>query len=415
MRFAVRYFGCRSNQAEVQEWAHLLEERGYQLSEDAGQADFVLLNTCSVTETAEREVVRLIAHTRPDNKPVWLVAGCTVNSARERLICRFPHCHFFDNEEKEGLIDWVLERFPVRSNVLYPTVFKSRLFLKIQDGCSFRCAYCIVPGLRGKSRSLPVEEVVRKARHFVGLGYREVVLTGINLSSFGYDRFPRQNLLELVQELSAIRSLAMIRLSSLDPRFLRYHLVRELAALPKVADSFHFSLQTGSDSVLKAMNRGGRVADFRRMLGYFARFFPGANLGADLIVGFPGEGDREFAETIAFLRESPLTYFHVFPFSPRPKTRAADWPTLPADVVKRRVRELRELSVERRMSYRERFRGQVLEGIVIEEEADHAMVLTRNYLSVRVPPIRGSRKKKVSVRLTAIPNDHVCEGRIVRR
>ncbi|HNX96114.1 MAG TPA: MiaB/RimO family radical SAM methylthiotransferase [Candidatus Aminicenantes bacterium] len=415
MRFAVRYFGCRSNQAEVQEWAQQLEEAGYQRTEDPDQADFVLLNTCSVTETAEREVLRTIGKAEKAGRPVWLVAGCTVTSARERLVQRFPHLTFFDNEEKEEIVPWVREHFPVRSNLIFPTVFKSRLFLKIQDGCNFRCAYCIVPRLRGRSRSLPIEEVVRKARYYASLGYREVVLTGINLSSFGYDRFPRQNLLELVQELCAIRALAVVRLSSLDPRFLRYHLVRELAALPKVADSFHFSLQTGSDAVLKAMNRGGRVADFRRMLGYFARFFPAANLGADLIVGFPGEGDREHAETVAFVRDSPLTYLHVFPFSPRPGTRAAGLAPLPAEVVKPRLLELREIASERRLSYRERFRGQVLEGIVIEEGEDQATVLTRNYLSVRIPPVHGSRKKRVAVRLTAILNDHECEGQIVRR
>jgi threonylcarbamoyladenosine tRNA methylthiotransferase MtaB len=412
MKFVVECFGCRCNQAEVQEWLVELEKRGYERTTQAGEAAFGIVNTCSVTERAERDVLRFIARAYRHTGIKWLVAGCTVHRDRAELERRYRGYFFLNNLEKRRLLETVGELFPLDSHLVYHSSFRSRVFLKVQDGCNFRCSYCIVPSLRGKACSLPRAEIMAKVRHYASLGYREVVLTGINLSSYGYDLFPRQTLLDLAADIQHARGVEIVRLSSLDPRFIRYHFVKELAALPKVADSFHFSLQSGSDAVIRRMNRGSKAADYLTILSWFREYFPGANLGADLIVGFPGESEREFRETLAFLRAAPLNYLHVFPFSPRPGTKAATLAPVPPAIVRARAAELQALGHELKLAYRDGCRGKTFSGILIEENPNYAMVVTRNFLSVRVPPVRGYKKKKLLVRIERVVNENLCEGKI---
>jgi threonylcarbamoyladenosine tRNA methylthiotransferase MtaB len=412
MKFVVECFGCRSNQAEVQEWIIGLEKRGYERTTAAAEAAFGILNTCSVTEKAEKDVLRFIARAYRHTGVKWLVAGCTVSRDRAALDAKYRDYFFFDNRQKERLVETACELFPLDSRLVYHSAFRSRVFLKVQDGCNFRCSYCIVPSLRGKARSLEAKEVLTKVRHYASLGYREVVLAGINLSSYGYDLFPRRALLDLVGEIQHVRGVEIIRLSSLDPRFLRYHFVKELAAVPKLADSFHFSLQSGSDAVIRRMNRGSRGAEYLKILSQFRECFPEANLGADFIAGFPGESEREFRETVEFIQASPLNYLHVFPFSPRPGTRAAALEPLPPPVVRARAAELKEMGQQMKLAYRERCRGKTFSGILIEENPHYALVVTRNFLSVRVPPVRGFKKRKLIVRVERVVNENLCEGKI---
>jgi threonylcarbamoyladenosine tRNA methylthiotransferase MtaB len=414
MRFYVGYFGCRANQAEIQDWIIDLEDSGYQLTKDVSDADFGILNTCSVTERAEKEIHRFIKRVYKNTNIRWIITGCTVSKEKELLQSRYKNYWFFDNREKQNLADRVRELFPVDSNIIYHSAYRSRIFLKIHDGCNFRCSFCIVPFLRGKAASIPTANIVAKARYFVSLGFREIVLTGINLSSYGYDLFPRENLLDLVRELDKIKRLAFIRLSSLDPRYIRYNFIKELGYVKHLADSFHFSFQSASNSVLKAMKRGSKGFEYRKILEEFRGFFPEANFGADILVGFPGETDRDFRETLDFVRESPLTYAHIFPFSPREGTKAALMEQIPRNIVQKRIKELRETNKLMRLNYRERFKDKVLEGILTEEDPNYAMVITRNYLSVRVPPVKGLKKRKVKVKILRIVNENLCEGTLVK-
>ncbi len=412
MKFVVECFGCRSNQAEIQEWITELESLGYELTTAAGEATFGILNTCSVTEKAEKDVLRFIGRTYRHTAVKWLIAGCTVSRERTVLGQKYKNYFFFDNQEKKQLVQSVSELFPIDSRMIYHSAFRSRVFLKVQDGCNFRCSYCIVPALRGKAQSLEKEEIMAKVRRYAGLGYREVVLTGINLSAYGYDLFPRQTLLGLVEEIQRVRGVEIIRLSSLDPRFIKYSFVKELSGFAKVADSFHFSLQSGSDAVIRRMNRGSRGSEYLKILAHFRKFFPEANLGADFIAGFPGESEKEFQETLAFIHAAPLNYLHVFPFSPRPGTKAAALDALPPQVVHARAAEMQELGVQMKLAYRDRCRGKTFSGILIEENPNYALVVTRNFLSVRVPPVRGFKKKKLSVRIEGIVNENLCAGKI---
>ncbi|NIM12431.1 MAG: MiaB/RimO family radical SAM methylthiotransferase [Candidatus Aminicenantes bacterium] len=415
MKFYVDYFGCRSNQAEIQEWIIDLEDAGYQLTSDLSAADFGILNTCSVTERAEKDIFKFINRVYKKSNIKWIITGCTVSKEKKHLQDKYRNYYFYDNREKESLVERVKALFPVQDNIIYHSAYRSRIFLKIHDGCNFRCSYCIVPFLRGKSVSLPAAEVIKKARYYASLGYREIVLTGINLSSYGYDLFPGENLLNLVQEIAKIRGIHFIRLSSLDPRYIKYDFIKELSYIKKMADSFHFSFQSGSDSVLRRMKRGSKTIEFYKILEHFQHFFPDANFGADILVGFPGETDKEFRQTLNFVTESHLTYTHIFPFSPREGTKAALMEQLPPHIIHKRVNELREVNKIKRMNYRERFIGNTLEGILIEEDPNYSMIVTKNYLFVRVPPVKGYKKKKVKVKLSHILNDNLCEGTIVRR
>lgn len=306
MKFCVEYFGCRANQAEIQDWILELENAGYALTRSWTEADFGILNTCSVTEKAERDVVRMIQKAfRKTNIP-WVVAGCSVNRNGDEMARRFPGYLFLDNAAKVNLTEEVKQQFPIDSNIIHHSAFRSRIFLKIHDGCNFRCSYCIVPSLRGKSRSMPQDQAVARARYYASLGYRELILTGINLSSYGFDLFPRRNLLGLIQAIAEIPGIEFIRLSSLDPRYLKYDFIKSLKETGKVCPSFHLSFQSGSNTVLQRMKRGSRAGDYLRLMEMFHRFFPDANMGTDFIVGFPGETEKEHRETVDFIRESRL-------------------------------------------------------------------------------------------------------------
>ena len=399
----------------MQEWIIDLEDAGYQLTSNAEEADFGIINTCSVTERAEKDIYKFINRVYQHTTIPWVITGCTVSKEKEKLQERYKNYFFFNNKEKVNLVDHIKTLFPSDENIIYHSAFRSRIFLKIHDGCNFRCSYCIVPLLRGKSVSIPTKEVIKRARYYASLGYREIVLTGINLSSYGYDLFPRENLLDLVKEISKIKRVDFIRLSSLDPRYIKYSFVKELSYIEKVADSFHFSFQNGSNTILKLMKRGSRVEEYMKILEQFHFFFPEANMGADILLGFPGETDKEFRETLNFVSESRLTYTHIFPFSPREGTKAALLEQIPQNIVQKRVSELREVNKIKRLNYKERFKDRMLPGILTEEDPAYSLVVTRNYLSVRVPPVKGYKKKRVNVRVDRILNENMCEGTIIKK
>lgn len=415
MKFYVDYFGCRSNQAEIQECIIELENSGYRLTQHVNDADFGILNTCCVTAKAERDVHKFLKKVYNRTNIKWFITGCMVSKEEKDLKTRYKNYLFLDNLEKKNLLHLAKENFPIHQNIIFHSAFRSRIFLKIQDGCNFRCSFCIVPYLRGKSVSVPLDQVVERARYLSSLGYREIILTGINLSSYGYDLFPRENLLNVVKRIAAIDGIDFIRLSSLDPRFIKYHFIRELSNIDKVADSFHFSFQSGSTPMLRKMKRGNKTLEYKKILDDFVKYFPAANYGADIIVGFPGEEVKEFNETLEFVKETPLNYLHIFPFSPREGTKAALMDPLPALVVKKRVRELQELNRSMKLEYRDRFLNRELEGILIEEKENQALVITKNFLSVRVPPVRGFRKRRVKVKIKRILNETICEGILIEK
>ncbi|MCK4836887.1 MAG: MiaB/RimO family radical SAM methylthiotransferase [Candidatus Aminicenantes bacterium] len=414
MKFYVNYFGCRTNQAEIQEWIIELENSGYKLVSSVNDADFGIINTCSVTEKAERDVLKFINKVYKNTYKKWIITGCTVSKESPKLNNRYKNYIFINNKQKKDLTQTVKELFPAKSkNLIFHSAFRSRIFLKVQDGCNHRCSFCIVPYLRGKSTSIPLTNILKKVEYFTSLGYREIVLTGINLSAYGYDLFPRDNLLNLIQKVSQVKDIDFLRLSSLDPRYIKYSFIKELSYIENLAQSFHLSLQSGSNTILRKMNRGLKTIEFKNILGQFHKFFPDANFGTDIIVGFPGESEKHFQESVELISQTPLNYLHIFPFSPREGTRAYSLDSIPMNVLKKRMQILKEINIDLRIRYREKFLDRILDGILIQENKNHSLVITGNFLAVRIPPLKGYKKRKVKIRINKMINENLSEGEVI--
>ena len=400
-RFAIQSFGCRVNQAEAFDWVSELQSRGLTFSEDVSGSDLVLINTCTLTNRADRDVRAFIRKVLRDNPEIQLIiTGCYAERTWDKLFDNPRIRHVFPNARKNELAAVVADQFggPPKDP---GGDYRSRALVKIQDGCDLNCSFCVIPSVRGESRSLPVTSITEHVREVVGKGYFEVVLTGIHIGLYGRDLGLRFGLLDLIRALEKIEGLWKIRLSSLDPRFLSDALLDHITASPLVCPHFHLSLQSGSDEVLKRMGRGNSTALYRRIMHRFRAAAPDAALGADLIVGFPGETKDRFRETETFIKESPLTYFHVFSYSPRSGTPAAGWEPVDEKEKKRRSAVLRALSARRNLEFREKYIGQVLEGVVIKLEGEGSRILTTNYIDVRASTHPFPPKIPVRIKITA--------------
>ncbi len=383
--FSIQNFGCRVNQAESFAWAEALERRGLVREPDASRADFVVINSCTLTSRADRDVrkfIRRVARLNPAAKLV--IAGCSVERDREALAAMPLAWMVLSNEEKIDLPERVAANMPA-GPAAAANPLRSRALLKVQDGCDHRCSFCVIPGVRGRSRSVDLGEVLDRARELTVRGFREIVLCGIHLSSYGRDLDPRGSLGGLLRELAGVPGIGGIRLSSLDPRCLDEAVIQFVTGEPRICPHFHISLQHASASVLRRMGRNSSAAEYARVLGKLRAGRPEAALGADIIVGFPGETETEFLELRDFLEASPLTYFHVFSYSPRPGTPAAAWPQVQEADKRRRSTVLRQLSARKRLAFERSFIGAELDGVMVKTGGDTDVVLTGNYINVRVP------------------------------
>ncbi len=415
--FSVRNFGCRVNQAEAFAWADAFRERGLSLDEDWEQSDVVVVNSCTLTGRAERDVRKFIRAVHRENPETRIVVtGCYAERAPAEIADLPGVAAVLPQSAKDGLAERLLAigaangpfhdlargslaschptatepgiTAPLAGKALGEDVepsFRARGWLKIQDGCDNRCAYCIIPSVRGRSRSLPASDIVRAAGDLAGRGFREIVLAGIHLSSYGEDLEPRSSLLALLQALEVAGGPVRYRLSSLDPRRAEAGLLAHIATDARICPHFHFSLQHASSHVLGLMGRPVEPGCYDMILEEMRRLCPDAALGADLMVGFPGETEADFDELRTFVERSPLTYVHVFSYSPRPGTPAAKLRQVPSGVITERAKALRRLAALRDFSFRRRFIGRELEAVVIARTGKHAEVLTGNFIRVLVP------------------------------
>lgn len=400
--FSIQSFGCRINQAEAFTWTDSLQENGLVFLDDTLSSDIVLVNTCTLTGRADRDVrafIRKVGRENPDAK--IFLTGCGVDRLGEGLQLNEQVVNLFPNAKKKDLVEAVLAvtgTDPVRSRVPY----KSRMLVKIQDGCDFRCRFCVIPSVRGPSVSIGGDRIFARIEEAIERGFYEIVLTGVNVGLYGRDLSPPESFLALLRDIAALPGLGRIRLSSLDPRFLEEDLLRFILSEKKICPHFHLSLQSGSNLVLRAMGRNIEVARYREILNTMRDLSPGAALGADILVGFPGETDELFEETRAFLESSPLTSLHVFSYSPRPGTPAAALPNVTERIVKERMQSLRRLSVARHLSFRRDQIGRVLEAVVIKKGPRTSLCLTGNYVEVDVERVDADKGAMVPVRITDV-------------
>jgi threonylcarbamoyladenosine tRNA methylthiotransferase MtaB len=400
--FSIQNFGCRVNQAEAFSWAEEFELDGMRLEEDPTRADLVVVNTCTLTAGADRDVRKFIRRiSRLNSGAKLIIAGCSVDGGTLRSEDLTPEMLLLPNAAKTQLPDRVLSPLKTRAAPVAKPL-RSRALLKVQDGCDLRCTSCIVPSVRGPSRSFGREEILARARRLIAQGFREIVLCGIHLSSYGLDRDPKDSLAGLLGDLAEVEGLGRLRLSSLDPRYLDDGLSGLITGSPRVCPHFHLSLQHASDRILKRMGRRSNAAGYSRILERLRERSPEAALGADIIVGFPGEEEKDFERLRGFVAQSPLDYLHVFTYSSRPGTRAASWPQVEDTEKRRRSALLRMVAEDKRRAFRERFMGRELMGIIIRKGAQGVEVLTINYIDVLVPSCSGRPGDEVKVRITRV-------------
>ncbi len=402
--FSIRNFGCRVNQAESFDWTAELQRSGLTCELNPRRSDVVIVNSCTLTSRADRDVrklIRSVARGNPEARIV--VTGCLAERLPAETAALPGVWKVVPNAEKEILPGIILSEFPegqwAFSEELPERPFRRRAFLKIQDGCSMTCSYCVIPSVRGKGRSAPPEEVLRRLAGFEAAGFREAVLSGIHLASYGRDLEPETSLLELLRKIEALPGGLRIRLSSLDPRLIDFELIDFVAASKMIRPHFHLSLQHASARILRAMGRAGSAENYLRVLDRFRGRSPRAALGADIIVGFPGEAEEDFGETLAFLEASPLTSIHIFSYSARPGTPAAGLPAVGDRVRKNRADRLRSFARARDAAFRLEQAGEILDAVVIARRGPGASVLTANAVDVSVPLCVAAEGEAVRVRI----------------
>jgi threonylcarbamoyladenosine tRNA methylthiotransferase MtaB len=422
--------GCRLNQADTHQLQALLEARGFRTVPVDARPDVVVVNTCTVTagaELSDRQAIRRAARTSPDARIV--VTGCWAQTSPEAVAGLDGVDLVVGNADKARLPELLASldgpRRPARVEVSALTSAgllrvappahvdgRARAFVKVQDGCQHRCAFCIVPMARGATRSLPPAVVEDHVRRLVEAGHPEVVLTGVDLGHYGADLQPRTSLAALLARLTGVPGLRWLRLSSLLPAYFTEELLEVVTSAPTIAPHVHLPLQSGSDRVLRLMRRPYTTAMYRRVVERLAAAIPRLGLGADVIVGFPGETAADFAATRALVEALPFSYLHVFPYSPRAGTEAAGRPgRLDSRTVAERARAVREAGAARARRFRASLVGRVEDALVLERRpADGALLgLTGNFVEVRFAGPDRLRRRLARVRLTAA-GEQAAEG-----
>ena len=393
--------GCKLNQFDSAAIEGELAHRGFDPVDDAAGAEIVVVNTCTVTGKADaeaRKLIRGVRRTNPDCR--LLVTGCYAQLDAAAIEALDGVDRVFGNEDKSrfgeildelGIATGRAPRYPDRgcdATLDLPRALhfgdRSRAFLKVQEGCRLACSYCIIPTVRGPSRSVPPEQVERAALALFERGYREVVLTGVNVGDYGRDLEPRTDLAELLERLLGSCGPNRIRLNSLEPLTVTDRIVELMAMEPRLAPHLQIPLQSGSPALLRAMRRNYRQEQYLERLRALRAAVPHVGLGADVIVGFPGETEELFRETCELIAGSPLSYLHVFAWSARPGTVASELPgRVHGAEVRRRSAELRALADRRSYEFRSRFLGQALDVVVLAPRGDGRLrALSGNFIEV---------------------------------
>lgn len=411
MRVAVVTLGCRVNQSESSDIEGSLRENGATIVRLEENPDVCIVNTCTVTARSDYTSRQMIRRAARSGARV-IVTGC-YSELRPEEVQQLPAvAKIFPNSDKLSIVSFLVGE-GAEPEFAYST--RSRPHLKVQDGCNHRCSYCAVPLARGPSRSLPPDEVLERAKAIERRGCHEVVLTGIHLGSYGLDLRNRFRLSSLLRSILLETGIARVRLSSIEVNELDDVLI-ELLQDSRVCSHLHVPLQSGSDRILRLMNRSYSSATYARMISRILSRLGNPGLGTDVIVGFPGEGDADFGATRSLLEEIPFSYFHVFPFSPRPFTKAESMGDRVADITVRRRREvLLQLGAEKKRLFQEYQIGKVHDLLIEETEPGKAATGTAgNYAKISVCSDDLVPGSLVLVRVEALREEGL-EGHLIPR
>ena len=440
--FKIKTLGCKVNQFESETLAHQLDQAGLRMSGQSGESgsdgvDIYIVNTCTVTHKAAMQSRQAIRHAiRANPHATVVVTGCLAQTDSENMRKIEGIDHVVGQSDKQHIpqilqathlemkpsaVPSKLESPPDSEPLPFALGARTRPFLKIQDGCNAFCTYCIVPHARGRQRSMPFEKVVASLEQIKTAGFREAVLTGIHLGSYGRDLNPKIDLAQLLAHLHKQQTIERIRLSSIEP----LEVTKELIAVVKKAFNrpghicrhIHVPLQSGDDSVLKRMGRPYDRQKFIACIKAIHHSLPHAAIGVDVMLGFPGENEKAYQNTRDLIDRLPIAYLHVFPFSPRPGTPASQYiDQVPANIIKQRCQEIRALGLEKRRAFFGMHLDTEVE-ILVETTPDASTGdlkgVTSNYIKVLVKNKPGIKNTFQRVHLEGIHDSQTMRGRII--
>lgn len=397
MKVSIQTLGCKVNQSESASIEGILRENNYEMVNHSDGPDICIINTCSVTSKSDYQSRQLVRKAVRSGAKV-IATGCYAQLKPEEISDIDGINAILGNSDKDGLLDCIknLSRNNKPSVIVNPPTARlksapyysdrSRAFLKIQDGCNFSCTYCTVPMARGKSRSLGRDDILSSVDGLIADGYREIVLTGIHIGSYGLELKPKSSLLEIVEQITGSFPQVRIRLSSIEPQEFKMEFLK-LIREGKVCSHLHMPLQSGSDKILKAMNRRYSTAFFKELINNILTECPDISIGTDLITGFPDESDSDFNTTVKFIENLPISYLHVFPYSKRPNTKASIMDNqISTKIAKERVKRLLEISNNKKNAYMKRSLGSTL-NVIIEKKIKNQgfySAISDNYLRIHV-------------------------------
>jgi threonylcarbamoyladenosine tRNA methylthiotransferase MtaB len=425
-KFTITTLGCKVNQSESDAMAHKLKNSGWHPVCPKEEADLCIINTCTVTQKASmqsRQAVRQAIRSNPAARII--VTGCYAQTEPHEIDKINGIHHIIGHGDKSKIPDMVLSKeeapYPrlIRQNIFSehnfeqtsaaPSGNRTRPFLKIQDGCDSFCTYCIVPYARGRSRSMPIKNVLENIKQLKQAGYHELVLTGVHLGAYGLDLSPKSGLTELLQRIADTHPIDRVRLSSIEPHELTDDLIQLVAKAEIFCHHFHLPLQSGDDLILKKMHRPYTRSLFRNQIVKINELLPDAAIGVDTLIGFPGETERAFENTYSLIHELPITYLHVFPFSVRKGTPASSYPQ-PVDskTIKARCKKMRGLGHEKKKDFYKKFTGKPVE-ILIEDKRDKFTGLLKgissNYIPVQITGEDNLKNTLAQVRIDKVKSD----------
>ena len=426
---ALHNLGCKVNAYETEAMQHLLEEAGYEIVPFTQKADVYVVNTCSVTNMADRKS-RQMLHKAKKNNPdsIVVAAGCYVQTSEKEVLNDLSVDIVIGNDRKHDLVR-LLEEYSLDSVndtvddindgkhdfeelFIDQTKEHTRAFIKVQDGCNQFCSYCIIPYARGRVRSRRFENVIAEVERLAANGFKEVVLTGIHLSSYGVDFEEATGLLELIQAVNAVKGIERIRLGSLEPKIVTEHFASELSKLDKICPHFHLSLQSGCDATLKRMNRKYTTKEYERGCELLRKYFVHPAITTDVIVGFPGETEEEFEQTKAYLEHIHFYEMHIFKYSKRKGTRAAVMPDQIDEQIKAaRSEKLIALGHDMSKEFRKFYIGKN-EEVLFEEKAvigdkEYFVGYTKEYVKVAKKTDENLENQIVSGRISGMLTDEI--------
>lgn len=421
MKVAFATLGCKVNQSETQAMSELFVKAGYEVVDFEQKADVYIINTCSVTAVGEKKSRQMISRAYKENPDACIaVVGCYAQRDPEGILAQCGVSLVVGTAQKSRIVEFVEEYLQNRQKLkevedithwssyddelaVHGHTGRTRAYVKIQDGCNNFCAYCIIPYLRGRIRSRSMDSIIEEAKSLARNGFKEVVLNGIHLSSYGKDRENHPDLLDVVEELSKINGIARIRLGSLEPTIITDGFVQRAKALPKLCPHFHLSLQSGCDTVLQRMNRRYTTQEYRQAVERLRSVYPLCNITTDIIVGFPGETEAEFEQTMSFVKEISFGQVHVFAFSKREGTKAAQMPGQLTNAQKQaRSARLIQLSQEVGKEFRAKFLGKTVEVLVENNENGLCKGLTAEHMETEFADLNARQNQFKMVKITEI-------------